>query len=166
MIRDKLKHENLRNMKLRLIGKRGHDGRRYNLPYASEVAELIVGDFGSAEADRDIIVETQSGLLRRISVLSPAYLPLQYPLLFSRGEDGYRDDVALKYNNNSSSKKRQKVSMREFFAYRIQERKNEPGFITYAKRLFQQFLVDGYSMIVSSRLNYVRTHQKELRADM
>lgn len=56
--------------------------------------------------------------------------------------------------------------MREFFAYRIQEREHEHGTLLYSKRLFQQFLVHSYSMIESSRLTYIRTHQKELRAEM
>ncbi|KAL7145402.1 hypothetical protein ABFS83_07G081100 [Erythranthe nasuta] len=77
MVRDKVESSNFRDVKLRLIGKRGHDGRRYNLPSASEVAALLVGDFDSADVDRDVIVETQSGSLRRVSLLSPAYLPLQ-----------------------------------------------------------------------------------------
>lgn len=166
MIRDRFEGNNLPNVKLRLIGKRGHDGRKYNLPTVSEVAGLIVGDFDYAGAERDIIVETQSRSLQRVSVLSTAYLPLQYPLLFPRGEDGYRDDVLLKDGSKALSKKRQKVSMREFFAFRIQERKNEHSALLYSRRLFQQFLVDGYSMIESSRLTYVRTHQKELRAEM
>ncbi|KAI9106956.1 hypothetical protein K1719_022484 [Acacia pycnantha] len=36
----------------------------------------------------------------------------------------------------------------------------------HAGRLFQQFVVDAYTMIEAQRLLWVRTHQKELRADM
>lgn len=108
MIRDRFQYSDLPSVKMRLIGKRGHDGRRYNLPSASEVAALIVGDFDYADADRDIIIETQSGLLQRVSLLNPAYLPLQYPLLFPRGEDGFRDDVLLKNSTNATSNKRKK----------------------------------------------------------
>ncbi|MCI90240.1 helicase-like protein, partial [Trifolium medium] len=48
--------------------------------------------------DRDVIVQTQPGLLQRISTFEPAYWPLQYPLLFPRGEDGYRRDIEFKDN--------------------------------------------------------------------
>ncbi|MCI66054.1 helicase-like protein, partial [Trifolium medium] len=68
-------------MKLRILRKRGSDGKRYNLPTASVVAALIVGDFDATDFERDVVVEEQSGLLKRISVFEPAYLPLQYPLL-------------------------------------------------------------------------------------
>ncbi|KAL7094727.1 hypothetical protein ACP275_11G121900 [Erythranthe tilingii] len=166
MARDRFENTDIHNVRLRLIGKRDRDGRRYNLPCISEVAALIVGDFDSADGERDIIVETQSGLLRRISLLSPAYLPLQYPLLFPRGEDGYREDIPLRDSNKVFSKRRQKVSMREFMSYRIQDRTRENAVILYSQRLFQQFLVDIFSMIESARLTYIRTHQKELRAEM
>ncbi|KAL7091157.1 hypothetical protein ACP275_12G088400 [Erythranthe tilingii] len=134
MARDRFENTDIHNVRLRLIGKRDRDGRRYNLPCISEVDALIVGDFDSADGERDIIVEIQSGLLRRISLLSPAYLPLQYPLLFPRGEDGYREDIPLRDSNKVFSKRRQKVSMREFMSYRIQDRTRENDVILYSQR--------------------------------
>ncbi|MCI02662.1 helicase-like protein, partial [Trifolium medium] len=83
-IRSALHSQQTHTIRLRILGKRGRDGRRYNLPTASEVVALIVGDFDVADFDRDVIVETRSGLLQRISTFEPAYWPLQYPLLFPR----------------------------------------------------------------------------------
>ncbi|OIT18832.1 hypothetical protein A4A49_60773, partial [Nicotiana attenuata] len=45
MVRDKFQEDTQSNFRLRLIGKRNYDGRRYNLPTISEVAALVVGDF-------------------------------------------------------------------------------------------------------------------------
>ncbi|OIT26852.1 hypothetical protein A4A49_58757, partial [Nicotiana attenuata] len=45
MVRDKFQEDSQSNIRLRLIGKRKYDGRRYNLPTISEVAALVVGDF-------------------------------------------------------------------------------------------------------------------------
>ncbi|OIT36030.1 hypothetical protein A4A49_57877, partial [Nicotiana attenuata] len=45
MVRDRFQENIDSNVKLRLIGKRGTDGRRYNLPTIPEVAALVVGDF-------------------------------------------------------------------------------------------------------------------------
>ncbi|XP_029148390.1 uncharacterized protein [Arachis hypogaea] len=56
--------------------------------------------------------------------------------------------------------------MREFFAYRVQERLADGSPLLYSRRLFQQFLVDGYSMIESSRLNYIRLDQEKFRCEM
>ncbi|CAH1435801.1 unnamed protein product [Lactuca virosa] len=76
---------------LKLI--RDRDGRTYNLPTASEVAALIIGDISDSVENRDIVVETKSGFLQRIGEFHPSYLPLQYPLLFPYGDDGYSVDI-------------------------------------------------------------------------
>jgi hypothetical protein len=47
---------------------------------------LVVGDFTLETFQRDIIMETTNRELKRISTLHPAYMPLQYPLLFPFGE--------------------------------------------------------------------------------
>ncbi|XP_075103803.1 uncharacterized protein LOC107767153 [Nicotiana tabacum] len=93
MVRYRFQEDRSSNVRLRLIGKRSTDGRKYKLPTVSEVAALVVGDFELSRRDRDIIIETQSGQLQRINELNAAYLGLQYPLLFQYGEDGYREDI-------------------------------------------------------------------------
>ncbi|XP_025607776.1 uncharacterized protein [Arachis hypogaea] len=64
--RDRYQQENCTNIKLKLISKRTTHGRTYNLPSASEVAALIVGDVEQLSKDRDIIIESQSRKLQRI----------------------------------------------------------------------------------------------------
>lgn len=140
------------NLKLRILGRRGRDPRMYNVPTTFEVATLIVGDYDSGNQERDIIVETQSGSLQRISTLALSYLPLQYPLLFTRGEDGWHKNIEYHDASCSSTIKREHVTLREWFAYRIHQRDTEKFILLYGRRLFQQFLVDGYSMIESQRL--------------
>ncbi|XP_071727835.1 uncharacterized protein [Rutidosis leptorrhynchoides] len=78
---------------LKIIGGRDKDGRTHNLPTANEVAALIIGDIDGTSHNRDIIVETCYKTLQRIIELHPSYLALQYPLLFSYAEDGYRPDI-------------------------------------------------------------------------
>ena len=92
-------------------------------------------------------------------------MPLQYPLLFPFGEDGYHIDLHLKRTTTTSKKPRSKVSMREFFAYRIIERYNQFNALMFSGKLFQQFLVDGYTMIEAERIGYLKLNQKALRAD-
>ncbi|XP_073030747.1 uncharacterized protein [Primulina eburnea] len=94
--------ERLSDVKLKLIGRRCGDGRRYNLPSASEVAALIVRDFDEPLGDRDILVETQMGKLKCINQLNPAYLALHYPLIFPYGEDGYREDISFSESKSNS----------------------------------------------------------------
>ncbi|XP_021979960.1 uncharacterized protein LOC110876088 [Helianthus annuus] len=165
MVRDCF-HENPDlNLKLRLIGIREKDGRTYNLPTCGEVAALIVGDIANTINNRDIVIETQTGTLKRISELHPSYLALQYPILFPYGDDGYRVDIPHRGVVDVINKKRPNCTMREFFAYRVQDRINQFSLILNSRRLFQQFLVDAYTMIESERLNYIRLQQKNLRSD-
>ncbi|KAG5610821.1 hypothetical protein H5410_022102, partial [Solanum commersonii] len=118
MVRDRFQENNNSNVKLKLIGKRGTDGRRYNLPTIPEVAALVVGDFDVSGCDRDIVIETQSGQLQRINELNAAYLALQYPLLFPYGEDGYREDILLSTCDESSGK-RQYLRSGEIYYLRL-----------------------------------------------
>ncbi|KAL5148274.1 ATP-dependent DNA helicase PIF1 [Glycine soja] len=125
------------NLKLKLISQRQIDGRLYNLPTTTE----------------------------RIHELHPAYLPLQYPLLYPKGEDAYREDTPHKDHANIHTTKRKKVTLREYFCYRLQSRTNEAQTILHSRRLFQQWIVDGYCMIESKKINYVRQNQQQLRVD-
>ena len=54
---------------------------------------MVVGNIDNLSSTRDIILERQDGRLKRIDEIHVAYLGLQYPLLFSYGEDGYRVDI-------------------------------------------------------------------------
>ena len=163
MVRDASVNENTQDIRLRLVGNRSRDGRMYNLPTASEVAILIVGDVENLEKGRDIIVEYKNGSLQRINELHPSYLALQYPLFFPYGEDGYIKGIEI---SSTYGRKRCAITMREWFQYRIQNRMEEPDTNLCGRKLLQQFLVDAYTMVESERLHYIRTHQKNLRVDL
>ncbi|KAL5148451.1 hypothetical protein HKD37_13G035493 [Glycine soja] len=155
MARDRLAADQANNIKLQLIAARGKDGRVYNMPNVPEIAALIVGDFHPG-SKRDIIVETQNGELQRIHELHPSYLPLQYPLPFPYGEDGYRADTLHRCTSSSKKRKRNRLTMRE---------SNEAQTLLHSRKLFQQFIVEGYTMVESERLSYIRNNQKKLRVD-
>ncbi|KAL4276461.1 hypothetical protein AHAS_Ahas20G0209500 [Arachis hypogaea] len=74
---------------IRLFRHRAADPRVYNEPTVSEITGLIIGDFDGSDTARDIIVQWRNGDLKRIHETHMLYWPLQYPLLFSYGEDGY-----------------------------------------------------------------------------
>ncbi|CAH1417943.1 unnamed protein product [Lactuca virosa] len=139
MARDTFQKNPQVDMKLRLIGRRQRDGRTYNLPTASEVAALIVGDICDSIEKRDIVVETKTGFLQRISELHPSYLPLQYPLLFPYGDDGYSVDILHRGVSFTTNSKRAKCTMREYFAFRIQDRDHSFSLILNSKACFSSF---------------------------
>ncbi|KAI5383749.1 hypothetical protein KIW84_070925 [Lathyrus oleraceus] len=112
-----------------------------------------------------------------------SYLGFQYPLLFPYGEDGYRPnvrhrdkgtnirhfiDITQSEQNNKDipweeATKRNRLTIREWLAFRIQSRSNEAQTLLRSRRLYQQFLVDGFTMMESERLRWLRKNQSKLR---
>jgi hypothetical protein len=162
MARSRLLEGNVGDVKLKLIAERKTDGRVYNKPTVSEVAALIVGDIDSAEK-RDIIIEARDGGLQRIDEFHPSYLAYQYPLIFPYGEDGYRDDISHRKIKGKKEPKRTKLTIKEWLSFRLQTRNFEAKTLLTSRRLFQQFLVDGYTMMEAERLSWLRNNQSTLR---
>ncbi|MCH79313.1 ATP-dependent DNA helicase PIF1 [Trifolium medium] len=166
-VRDLVESGNCLRLSLRLFRKRSQDSRMHNTPMADEVAGLIVGDFDDSEFGRDVIVNDSKYGLTRIHETHVLFLPLQYPLIFPWGENGWEPDIPHKVTAEEPiDKKQDRVTIREFMAFRIQERKMEFGNIAYSKRLFQQFVVDCYTMIEAQRLSYIRENQDIIRCDI
>ena len=93
MARDRFQQEDITNVRLRLIGSRNSEFSEYSIPNLIEVAALIVGDFDPQSTGRDIVVQNQQLGLQRIYETHPSFMALQYLLLFSYGEDGYRRGI-------------------------------------------------------------------------
>ncbi|KAG3116870.1 hypothetical protein PI124_g533 [Phytophthora idaei] len=74
-------------MCLVLFEKPNTDPRRYNRPTAEEVA-AIMDNGDPAISRRDVVLHYRSGVLLRIFETHPLYDPLQYPLIYLRGEEG------------------------------------------------------------------------------
>ena len=126
--------------------------RRYNAPNGDEVGILMPNE---PTSNRDILLHQRDGLVKHISELHRAYDPLQYPIFFPYGTDGY--SIYL------TTDKGKKVTQKQYYLYHIMTR---PGnHLLLGKRLFQQFLVDVYCKIEGERLQYIRREQKALRAD-
>jgi hypothetical protein len=162
MARDRLEENNTADLRLKLIFERTSDGRIYNKPTVSEVSALIVGDVDYAKC-RDIILERQSGSLKRIDEFHPAYLAYQYPLIFPYGEDGFRRGTKLREEPDVEITKRNRLTIMDWLSFRIQSRQTEAQTLLSSRRLFQQFLVDGYTMMESERLTWLRNNQSKLR---
>ncbi|KAJ6951656.1 hypothetical protein NC653_040948 [Populus alba x Populus x berolinensis] len=151
--------------KLRLIGKRDDDSRQYDDPSLNDIGGLVVRDIGHCRSDRDIIIESLSGTLQRISKLHPKFMSLHYPLLFPYGEDGFHTDIPLAHQEQQPPKKRQKVSMRAYYAYFIHEREKQESTLIKGGRLYQQFLVDAFVNVEEERLDFIRANQENLRSE-
>ena len=163
--RDRFKIQPEDSFHMRIVSDRSKDGRTYNTPTASEVVALIPGDFSLDMDNRDIVLQKKSGNLLRINEIHASYLALQYSLLFTYGEDGFRLGIKKGVTKATKKQKKPNISMRQFFAFRLHERKNESHSLLHSRRLFQRFLVDAYTTIESNRLRYLRFNQPTLRSD-
>lgn len=131
---------------------RNEHSRRFNVPIAEEVAILMPNE---PTAHRDIVIRQREGPLKHISELHRSYDPLQYPLLFPHGTDGY--------NIYMSSAQGKKVTQMQYYSYHIMCR--QTNHLLQCRRLFQQFIVDVYCKIETERLLFLRREQKTLRAE-
>jgi hypothetical protein len=89
MARDKVADDADEEFVIRIVGPRDGESPQYNLPTTDELALLVVGDFTVDAFERDIIIQKQKGELNQISALHPAFMSLQYPLLFPYAERGF-----------------------------------------------------------------------------
>ena len=149
-----------------LRAERNQDLRRYNLPAANnEVAVIIPGDGSEERSDhRDIILRFRGGGLRRISHLNPAYSTLQYPILFPHGEDGWHINIPSQMV--AGRRRSPNVTQRCYYAYRLHPRPGLQPPLLWGGNLFQEYVVDAWASVEQNTLNWIKHHQKELRAEV
>jgi len=164
------------------------DSRRYNIPSADEIA-VILPDIqlepGAVMLHRDIVIQLRDGTLKKMSEASAAYAPLHYVLLFPQGELGWHWNIPLTVpqenhtlaniaNDDDGAEGdlpiqhsgRKQVSQIEYYAYRLFPRVREAKTLLQARKLLQQYIVDGWASAEQERLQWVQLHQKELRAEL
>jgi hypothetical protein len=150
---------------IRIVGAKEGDPVQYSMPMTDELTMLVVGDFSLYTFKRDIIIETHSNKLKQISALHPAFMALQYPLLFSYGEHGFQ--VGVLYNGviNTNKKSRIHMTMQDFYCYQFHYRRGQPNpFLCYGL-LSSQAKVDARACIDEQRLWYIIQNQSNLRVE-
>jgi hypothetical protein len=110
---------------IRIFGDVDAHGDVFSFPVASEVVGLVVGDIGHTDVGRDIIIEDRTSNLQQINERHRKFMSMQYPILFPYGEDGFNDNIMYRQTEASSSIRRQKATMAEYYAYRLHDRAND-----------------------------------------
>ncbi|RCV06215.1 hypothetical protein SETIT_1G145500v2 [Setaria italica] len=176
-------NEKLDDYKLILNLDQRLDQRTYNAPITSEVAAVwIEGNERRNTFGKNIILHGNNNEIQGIKSYYGCYDPLSYPLFFPRAELGWhsniprantileelrKDNVDCNNNDNDpDSSSKLWVTMREYYCYRFHARPSIFNPILHGGRLFQQFAVDTYIKIESSRLDFIWYHQKEIKADL
>ncbi|XP_075515341.1 uncharacterized protein LOC142549981 [Primulina tabacum] len=146
--------ENLDDYKIALLADPATDQRVFNRPIVPQVAGIwLESNEDNQQISQHIQVYPKNNCPQIIKHYFGCYDPLQYPLIFP--------------NEESASKKpktqRSKVSCREYYCYKLQIRNNDMSFILHIGRLLQQYIVDMYIKIETSRLEFFRTSDMQNR---
>ncbi|KAI3764815.1 hypothetical protein L2E82_14832 [Cichorium intybus] len=161
------------------------DQRVYNEPTTSEVAAIWVeGNENITAYKRSVIVHGRSNYDQEIQPHFGCYDPLSYPLFFPNGESWWypkiprhgvsieeicsdNEDTNEGSEEGNAKRGRNTVTMREYYCYKFQIRPNEnKNVILLGRRLFQQFVVDTYIKIETTRLDFCARNQAKIRADL
>jgi hypothetical protein len=154
--REKMSGQSQDRYRIRLYGKVDAHGDIFSMPVASEVVGLVVGDIGMTDVGRDIIIEDHSSTLQRIDESYCKFMAMQYPILFPYGEDGFQEDLTYRPSHRSESIKRKKVTMLEYYAYRLHDRPGDFNTPLRGKRLTQAYVVDSYCCVEGKRVRHYR----------
>jgi Helitron helicase-like domain at N-terminus len=152
--------------------------RTYNRPVCNEVAAIIVNE-GSNDATapsrREVILhERNGGPLRTVPSTHSSYDPLSYVLTHIHGDAGwtYGSFKSKKIGDNwVVTPAAGKISAMDYYKFRLHTRdplgSNEilQDSVTWGGNLYQQYGVDIWVKIEEERLNWMRFHQKEIKAE-
>eukprot|EP00267_Zea_mays_P053136 XP_020406243.1 uncharacterized protein LOC109944909 [Zea mays] len=124
--------------------------KTYNTPLTSEVAAVwIEGSERRGQFSKSVMLHEKDRSSHGIRSYHGCYDALSYPLFFPREPPTHLC-----------------VSVRDYYCYKFQIRPGVFNPILHGKRLFQQFAVDTYIKIESSRLDFICKNQDRLRADL
>jgi len=157
------------NPRLERLLEHGADLRREKLPTADDISMILPEEYVTA-GFRDIVLarrvngEDDANSFTLIDPNHASYLPLHYVLLFQYGEPGWHWGRTLVNGNGGYQTSR--LSQRTFYTFRLHTRLNEPSTIFPAQRLLQQFVVDAWAVCDQNKLNWIHTHQANIRADL
>ncbi|KAL3654414.1 hypothetical protein CASFOL_004095 [Castilleja foliolosa] len=147
------------NFSVRLYNNVGD--RRYEPPASGTLGGIVYADDPGASS-YDIVVHRKAGPPHRVSKLHPSYMPLQYPLLFPLAEPGWSH--ALKLHSDTVGRERN-LTINMYYSFQIHDRHNVFSLLLNGGRLFQQYLVDAYTCIEQSRLDFVNMNQNIFRSE-
>lgn len=142
-------------IRLKLLEMRSTDYRFVNIPGGNDYELAALALDNNFKDNRDILVEHKQRGLKPISELHHSFMLLQYPLLFLRGEDGYRLGIKHRNIEDANPNKRNTVSDREYQAFRLQYHDDEGHSLLLGGRLFLQYVVDALCCVERGKLKWV-----------
>ena len=141
----------------------GEHSGRFNLPTTSEVSILMPTEV-DGRSKREIVCCYRARVgCWNFTIMDDthrSYDPMQYPLMFPDGRDGWNITMRDPLFNK-------KVTLNQYVSYHLMVRNSVPfSPIHHLNKLGQQWIVDQYCKMELGRMHYLKTHQKDLRADL
>ncbi|KAM0832574.1 hypothetical protein ACQ4PT_064805 [Festuca glaucescens] len=153
------------DVSIRIVAPGELDGPQFNLPSTDELACLVFGEVTLEAPKRDIIIRCRGSGLQRISSLHPAYMSLQYPLLFPYGERGFQLGVKYIGADILDPKKRKKMTMQDYYCFCSHYREGQHNPYLSCGLLSDQAVVDSRACIDEARLHFIQLSNDDLRSE-
>ncbi|PWA63286.1 hypothetical protein CTI12_AA353860 [Artemisia annua] len=112
--RDKLQEADIPNFSIRLFGVVW--ANQYELPTADSIGAIVFEGGPETMTDYDVVIQRHSGEPESVNKLHPAYMALQFPLLFIYGEEGYHLKLMLRNLDGDNQDEQKKMSMKVYYA--------------------------------------------------
>ncbi|XP_063949104.1 uncharacterized protein LOC108203411 isoform X2 [Daucus carota subsp. sativus] len=176
--RERFKSNEQDEFSLILVSSEAASGRKNIIGPSNEVGGLIVNPNGDAPGVRDTIVQSRRNGLERVWETDKHFMPLQFPILFPRGKDGWHPKLPLRNTkrpvvnqddgaeDDPDKKVREFVSMKEYYCYKLMIRHHEGLTPHLGGRLWQQYIVDAFTPIEQYRLDQISRNQTTIRSDL
>ncbi|KAM0832333.1 hypothetical protein ACQ4PT_064970 [Festuca glaucescens] len=165
MAKQVLAENEFADVSIRIVAPGELDGPQFNLPSTDELACLVFGEVTLEAPKRDIIIRCRGSGLQRISSLHPAYMSLQYPLLFPYGERGFQLGVKYIGADILDPKKRKKMTMQDYYCFCSHYREGQHNPYLSCGLLSDQAVVDSRACIDEARLHFIQLSNDDLRSE-
>lgn len=156
--------QNTPEVRLNFTLNNAFDKRRYNAPTVEgEIAAVFTSTDGAPPGEFQFVIYYKAtGQVTRINNLNPHSDPMCYPLLFPCGDAGWKPAMPHVHINQTAT--RHTTTQLQYYCYRLAVR-NGFNLLHHSGKLFQQYVVDCYCKVEGARIAFIRSHQKELRAE-
>ncbi|GBN18950.1 hypothetical protein AVEN_38675-1 [Araneus ventricosus] len=104
--------------------------------------------------------------LININILRQNLDPMAYPIFFPYGEPGWQPNCRCEsYQRAQRNQRKVNVTMLQYKSA-LTAVIDDFNPIISAEELTQQWIVDSYLQVEANNLNFIRTHQKQLRTEL
>ncbi|XP_049378107.1 uncharacterized protein LOC125842861 [Solanum stenotomum] len=167
-------HTSFQNMEIRIAANASLDQRVYNKPSVDQVAAIWVdGNNPIIPFERDIAVHEHSGEGGWHQGIQKCRNPIknsQRAALPSHqiGRSSFTNAAEMLAHEEQGVRRETKgsISCREYYCYKLQVRTSDKSILLLCGRLLQQFVVDIYIKIETTKLEYYRLEKSNYRREI